>query len=75
MPDMLADEKSIREILLQVCEALCNKGYDPISQISGYILSGDPTYITNNNNARKLIGRIDKDELLRILIENYLYRP
>ena len=72
MTDMLNDEKDIRAMLLQVYEALSEKGYDPINQISGYLLSGDPTYITNHKNARNLICRVDKDEFLRILIEYYL---
>lgn len=61
-----------REILRQVYEALVEKGYNPINQIVGYILSEDPTYITNYANARGLIRRIDRDELLRELVKSYL---
>ena len=53
-------------------EALREKGYNPISQIVGYILSEDPTYITTHNNARSLIRRLDRDELLQALVKNYL---
>lgn len=61
-----------REILRLVYEALVEKGYNPINQIVGYILSEDPTYITNYANARGLIRRIDRDELLRELVKSYL---
>jgi len=64
--------REIREILTSVYESLRIKGYNPINQIVGYILSEDPTYITNYNNARALICRIDRDELLRELVINYL---
>ena len=57
-------EKEVREIVAKVYEALKIKGYDPISQIVGYILSGDPTYITSYNGARGLIVKIERDELL-----------
>ncbi|MCF0121596.1 MAG: IreB family regulatory phosphoprotein [Oscillospiraceae bacterium] len=59
-------------ILKQVYDALAVKGYNPINQIVGYILSEDPTYITNYNNARSLIVRLDRDELLRELLRSYL---
>ena len=65
-------EKELRDILAIVCEALAERGYDPINQIVGYILSEDPTYITNHKNARSLIRRIDRDELLHILVASYL---
>jgi uncharacterized protein (UPF0297 family) len=61
-----------REILFTVYEALKEKGYNPISQIVGYILSGDPTYITNHNNARSVIRKLERDELLEELVKNYL---
>ena len=69
-----AEEKDeqIHHILTSVYEALREKGYDPINQIVGYILSEDPTYITTHNNARSLIRRIDRDELLRALVRYYL---
>ena len=55
-----------------VYDALKEKGYNPINQIVGYLLSEDPTYITNHNNARSLIRRIDRDELMQELVQNYL---
>ena len=69
-----AEEKDeqIHHILTSVYEALREKGYDPINQIVGYILSEDPTYITNHNGARALICKLDRDELLQVLVENYL---
>ena len=65
-------EQEIRNILLNVYEALSEKGYNPINQIVGYILSEDPTYITTHNNARNLIRRIDRDTLLQSLVKYYL---
>ncbi len=64
----------IREILISVYDSLKLKGYNPVNQIVGYILSEDPTYITNYNNARSLICRIDRDELLQELVISYLER-
>ena len=63
-----------RDILLEVHDALLDKGYDPVVQIVGYILSGDPTYITAHRNARSLIGRLERDELLEEIIKFYLER-
>ena len=65
-------EFSTRDILTSVYQSLKEKGYDPINQIVGYILSEDPTYITNHKSARTLIRRIDRDELLQELLEYYL---
>lgn len=65
-------EKEVKQILTDVYDAMRQKGYNPINQIVGYILSEDPTYITTHNNARSLIRRIDRDELLRILVKSYL---
>ena len=62
----------IHEIVQQVYDALKEKGYNPVNQLVGYILSEDPTYITNHNNARSLIRRIDRDELLQELVRHYL---
>lgn len=62
----------IRNTLTAVYEALYEKGYNPVNQIVGYILSEDPTYITTFNNARGLIRHIDRDELLQVLVKNYL---
>lgn len=61
-----------REILKEIYHALKEKGYNPINQIVGYILSGDPTYITSHNNARNLIRKIERDELLEKMVENYI---
>ena len=65
-------DEQIHQILLSVYEALKEKGYDPINQIVGYVLSEDPTYITNYKSARTLICKIDRDELLQVLVKNYL---
>jgi len=65
-------ERITRDILKTVYAALVEKGYNPINQIVGYILSEDPTYITNHNNARSLIRRIDRDELPNTLVKSYL---
>ena len=61
-----------REVLQKIYNALCEKGYDPVRQIAGYILSEDPVYITDWDHARGLIGHIDRDELLNDLIRHYL---
>ena len=65
-------EKEVREIVAKVYEALKIKGYDPISQIVGYILSGDLTYITSHNGARGLIVKIERDELFRGVCKNII---
>lgn len=65
-------EDEMRKTLRLIYDALSEKGYNPISQIVGYILSEDPTYITTHNNARNLIRRLDRDELLQALVKNYL---
>ena len=65
-------EQRVHYVLTTVYESLKEKGYDPINQIVGYILSEDPTYITNHNNARTLIRKIDRDELLQVLVRKYL---
>lgn len=62
----------MKRILTDVYDALREKGYNPINQIVGYVLSEDPTYITNHNNARSLIRKIDRDELLQELVRQYL---
>lgn len=66
--------KEIKATLTEVYQALEEKGYNPINQIVGYILSEDPTYITNHNQARTLIRKVDRDELLQILVRNYLLK-
>ena len=65
-------EREVRDTLMQVYTALKEKGYDPINQIVGYILSEDPTYITTHNNARSLILHIDRDVLLQYMVKFYL---
>jgi uncharacterized protein (UPF0297 family) len=66
------NESEMHKVLSAVYAALKEKGYNPINQIVGYILSEDPTYITNHNNARSLIRKIDRDELLQTLVRSYL---
>ena len=65
-------EREMKKILTAVYDALVEQGYNPINQIVGYIISEDPTYITNHKNARSLICKIDHDELMQTLIKNYL---
>ena len=65
-------DNEMKTILMAVYDALQKKGYNPINQIVGYILSEDPTYITNYNNARTLIRKLDRDELLQELVRQYL---
>lgn len=66
------EENKTRKVLSEVYTSLQEKGYNPINQIVGYILSEDPTYITNFNNARTLIRQLDRDELLQELVRYYL---
>ena len=68
----LEKDAEIHQILSTVYQALVEKGYNPINQIVGYILSEDPTYITTHKNARSLIRRIDRDELLAEMVKSYL---
>ena len=65
-------EAEMKQILTTVYDALKEKGYDPLNQIVGYLLSEDPTYITNHNNARAFIRKIDREELLQTLVKFYL---
>ena len=65
-------EREIRKTLVLVYNALKEKGYNPINQIVGYLLSEDPTYITTHNNARSLVRRLDRDELLQAMVKCYL---
>ena len=67
-----ARELEVRNILITVYNALLEKGYNPLNQIVGYIITEDPTYITNHKNARTLICKIDRDELMRTLLVKYL---
>ena len=66
------DKENMRRILRAVFDALNEKGYNPINQIVGYLLTEDPTYITNYNNARSMICKLDRDELLQELVRDYL---
>lgn len=65
-------QNHVHDILKVVYEALQVKGYNPISQIVGFIMSGDPTYITSHNNARSLIGRLERDEIIEEIVTQYL---
>ena len=65
-------EYDVASILKDVYEALTDKGYNPVNQIVGYIMSGDPTYITSHKNARSLIMKVERDEILEVLFENYI---
>lgn len=66
------NERRTRDVLFAVYAALVEKGYDPVSQLVGYLLSGDPTYITSHRGARSLIRTLDRDELLEELVASYL---
>ena len=66
-------DEADQALLTTVYSALSEKGYNPINQIVGYLLSEDPTYITNYNNARSLICKVDRDELLQELVRHYLF--
>ena len=68
------DKENMHRILRRVFDALNEKGYNPINQIVGYLLTEDPTYITNYNKARSKICKIDRDELLQALVKNYLFQ-
>ena len=67
------DKENMRRILRNVYEALTEKGYNPVNQIVGYLLTEDPPYITNYNNARSMICKIDRDELMQVLVREYLF--
>mgnify|MGYP003289673174 FL=1 len=67
------DKENMRRILRSVFDALSEKGYNPINQIVGYLLTEDPTYITNYNNARSMICKLDRDELMQALVRCYLF--
>jgi uncharacterized protein (UPF0297 family) len=68
----LDKSQKVKDILSEVFEALNEKGYNPISQMVGYIISGDPTYITSHNNARSIIRKVERDEILEELLKKYL---
>lgn len=63
---------SVSEVILRVYQALVERGYNPVNQIVGYTMSGDPTYITSHNNARSLIMKVERDEILEELMRNYV---
>ena len=67
------DKDNMRRILRNVFDALNEKGYNPINQIVGYLLTEDPTYITNYSGARSMICKIDRDELMQVLVREYLF--
>lgn len=67
------DREDMRRVLRSVYDALTVKGYNPINQIVGYLLTEDPTYITNYNNARAMICKLDRDELMQELVQHYLF--
>ncbi len=68
-----SNEYQIREVLSKAHEALKAKGYDPINQMVGYLISGDPTYITSKDSARQVITQVDRDEILEVLLKYFLY--
>ena len=71
--DMAKDNSSsVRDIMTEVLQALREKGYNPVNQLVGYFLSGDPTYITNHMGARGIIRRMERDELLEVIIQEYI---
>lgn len=65
-------EYQVTDVIASVYEALMEKGYNPVSQIVGYVMSGDPTYITSHNGARNLIMRVERDEIIEVLLEEYI---
>jgi len=67
-----AERPNVSDVLRMVYDALVEKGYNPIYQITGYIMSGDPTYITSHRNARSLVMKVERDELLEELVANYI---
>ena len=69
---MSESENRVGDILRQVYQAMTEKGYNPVNQIVGYIMSGDPTYITSHNNARSLIMKVERDELVEELLKVYI---
>ncbi len=65
-------EYQVTDVIASVYEALMEKGYNPVSQIVGYVMSGDPTYITSHKGARSLIMRVERDEIIEVLLEEYI---
>lgn len=62
----------VKDVIASVYQALREKGYNPVNQIVGYVMSGDPTYITSHNGARSLIMRVERDEIIEVLLEDYI---
>lgn len=71
-PEDLGEAASVEDVLASVYAALTEKGYNPVSQIVGYIMSGDPTYITSHKGARAMIMKVERDELVEELLKNYI---
>ena len=69
---VVKEELDVHMILARVYEALQEKGYNPVNQMVGYIMSGDPTYITSHKNARSIINKVERDEIIEALLENYI---
>ena len=72
--DKVNSVTSVSSVLSKVCQALKENGYNPLDQIVGYLISGDPTYITSHHNARVLIRQLERDQILDELVQNYLQR-
>ncbi len=66
------DSASVKEILHEVCDAMIDKGYNPVNQIVGYIMSGDPTYVTSHMGARSKIMKVERDEIVEEMLEEYI---
>lgn len=72
LPEELEGQSTVQEVLASVYAALTEKGYNPVNQIVGYIMSGDPTYITSHKNARALIMKVERDELVEEMLKRYI---
>lgn len=71
-PEVLAETTSVADVLASVYAALTEKGYNPVNQIVGYVMSGDPTYITSHKNARAMIMKVERDELVEEMLKSYI---
>ena len=65
-------EIEVKDVIADIYKALTEKGYNPVNQIVGYVMSGDPTYITSHNGARSLIRKVERDEIIELLLEDYI---
>ena len=72
LPEELEEASTVKDVLSSVYAALTEKGYNPVNQIVGYVMSGDPTYITSHKGARSLIMRVERDEIIEVLLEDYI---